>query len=336
MDKGQLCDFFRTLRNLTSLSVAGKDLFFYVLSSPSHRGTPFLPFLSSLCLTFDHLPTDDLYAPKTWEDLPVAYPRLTSLSVHVFQGTCFRREDDYGSAEVRAPFEQITSLSFGNTLIKTGAADFLRLGTNLKTLALIEAEKPTFFRSLPSLLPNPSHLEELSLEGSGLEGFYSYDEWYGDDQPWLFDQTLAQLPSHRTLSLNVRLIDFSPSLFSTLRTLPLRSLELGPLSSVAATDLISLITEGPLKHPSLVKLVLNVIDDSEEDRTTSDEECDRLTGTLIEPNWTRQFSRRGMEQLVKAARAAGVKVTGTALEALKLFRRNDASQLTARRAVLRF
>ncbi|GAA5906671.1 hypothetical protein JCM6882_008091 [Rhodosporidiobolus microsporus] len=194
-------------------------------------------------------------------------------------------------------------------------------------LCLTDIDTPSSLLPLVRAVDNPAEIFALALNSS----LGPYDR--------KFEDALLGFQAVGHLELSGRLVSPLPSFYDTLRQLPLlETLTIGLDASASTEELSSLVASGPRKHPSLKQLTLHNVWGKMGTRIEEDRDGEMYDPTIdrgnyeefggghlwgiypdwIPPQWTSEFTRHGLENLLQVAQASGVEVSGDAVQALEI------------------
>ncbi|GAA5905798.1 hypothetical protein JCM6882_000462 [Rhodosporidiobolus microsporus] len=309
----RLQQLFSALPNIRTLNVCwdSDELLDFVLS-PSAYGT----FTSRLC-SLSVAPS----AEGEWDFLHLN--RLPDINVLTAKlNYC---EDVYSFSFIRqgeARIRYITSLTITGVYFNyPSISRLLRAFVALRSVVLDSAaDEPTFNTLVPSL-----HHDITSLSLLTITCF--------DDYSAPCDHLLLSFTQLSSLTLGEGIFDHL-TLFSNLRRLPaLTSLTFNRGAIVSASDLLALIS-GPLRHSSLTRLTLDMLTPGKRGWRIQEDGKGRLHPSHasgkkhVGPHWIlseftdpdERFSTSGVEALVGAGKNNGVRVVGSAVEGIEVYR----------------
>jgi len=152
----------------------------------------------------------------------------------------------------------------------------------------------------------PSRLVELRLFSAGI---FSSGLLLSEPK---YLQSLSRYKNINHLTLDHGSSSILPAFYDCLRRLPLEYLEFGSDTEVSSSNLLTLL-ESPSSVKTLQRLVLgNIVASRGSYIHASDDHDWEL------PDWTDDFDLDGTDLVIQAAESAGVKVTGTTIDAYKI------------------
>ncbi|GAA5909793.1 hypothetical protein JCM6882_002675 [Rhodosporidiobolus microsporus] len=251
-----------------------------------------------------------------------AFPSVTQLSLRMDE--CYRSTELVASAAESTyhTLPHITRLVLREEYLDLDSTtSIVESCTNLEALTLNDPQnEPDFEPFLPRL---PITLNSLSLLT-----ITCFDDWSNP-----CDHHLLRLSQLTSLTLGEGTFDHS-TLFNNLRALPtLTRLTFNRGAIVSASDLLSLVS-GPLRHPSLTGLTLDMLTIGERGWRIQEDGEGQLHPEHAKgkkhaaPDWVvpeftdpdERFSTSGVEGLVSAGERNGVKVVGSAVEGVEVYR----------------
>jgi hypothetical protein len=334
--------FFRHLSAANSIRLSGSTYLVQSLLSP----VVVLDLINltdlSLRSTFDSL--EDPFHPAWYSTLPFL-TKLESLTIDVERKAdtiVARHPPPQGLSPILMP--SLFALTLRGPLTSSpSVAQLIGSFADIFDLSLSDYYAKTSLVPLVKALEMPERLFRLALDaGHALE----YDP--------ALETVLLDLKGLEFLELAGGCASSSPSFYDTLRKIPdLSSLDLGMDAPASTKQLIELIS-GPRRHPKLKALRLGVVWGNSGDTADgssnpffngevrpshSFQDWPTLTFSpflisppsipshfpsfapclqWILPDWTRSFSRKGLERLIRKAKTAGVKVDGDSVEAMAI------------------
>ena len=140
-------------------------------------------------------------------------------------------------------------------------------------------------------------------------------------------EALSRCPNLESITLGGSCSSTSPSFYSALLALPLKTLTFGYKAQVSLDQLTELVI-GSNKHRTLRSITLDnvigvigtTIEDAGEPYAGPDEDTWDVYPDWRLPEWTDTFTRRGLVEFLRIVEFEGVEVDGTALEAVRVER----------------
>ncbi|GAA6009076.1 uncharacterized protein JCM10292_002472 [Rhodotorula paludigena] len=307
-------DFIRLGRHLPYLEtfdLTGSNRSALLALSAAAASTPgFMPSLKSLTLFSPFHACFDPYHPLFLAPLHY-YRHLEKLAL---QTAC---DPDAGLTSLAPnaypfaypPFLLITSVSVSAHFRQ--APELVRLLPSLQELHVDDIESDSQVPSVLEAVPNPTALRLLQIRTSKRMTY------------WRVPSAVERFSGCQSLLLIGFCDCAEPAFFDLLRQLPLRSLEMS--SFVLKTDarLLKALISGPTRHGTLEHLILNnvcgeigkwvTLDNAALARINNDTD---LPEGWEEPEWPQTCSEEAVIKLVRAAKASGVRVSGTTIEAI--------------------
>ncbi|BGP15025.1 hypothetical protein JCM10213_002830 [Rhodosporidiobolus nylandii] len=307
----ELIDLFRSLTRLEAFTVEGSTHLARLIFDPVIALDCF-PSLVNLSLTCTFAGIADPFHPGNFSSLPL-YNTLDSFRLVVRRAGSTLRPPLKPYRTPRSPiFPPMFRIVLEGPLSDGSADYFAEAFSSIGQLSLLVFSATS---SLPALLSAlRQHLYRLDLHA--FAPAYSFG----------LGRSLSAFTGLTDLNVSGSATSPAPAYYDTLRALPLlRTLTIGPMSRVPASELCGLIS-GTRKHPALRRLVLDNV--QAKMGTRIDEDADgvpagngydedwRPYDDWVLPVWPAAFSVASFRELLYKAEMAGIEVTGSALDAL--------------------
>ncbi|GAA5857381.1 hypothetical protein JCM5353_006582 [Sporobolomyces roseus] len=313
---GQLQALYQSLTNVTTLSIFCSHRL--VTSILTQELTPdYFPKLHKLCLTSSFPQFEDPFDPAHYTVLP-NLPKLKSFLLTVFCAPHAVRPNPQITT-LTVPFSsQLENLRLCGPLMSSASSTKLLIesSSSITSLALIDTFGKSQVTELLDGLQRRDNLLELTLDRSPVYGLIPLSSLV---------EALSRCPNLQSLTLGGSCSSTSPSLYSALLDLPLRSHIFSYDAQVSLDQLARLVT-GSTKHSTLRSMTFENL--SGKIGTTIEEAgqpyagphgngCDVYPDWIL-PEWTEDFTRKGLIEFLKIADFEGVHVEGFALEAIRV------------------
>ncbi|BGP15017.1 hypothetical protein JCM10213_002838 [Rhodosporidiobolus nylandii] len=309
--KKALIKLFKALKNLRFTYLSGSTRLACLAISAEVAANCF-PKLERLFLVSTFHSLKDPFHPSHYTNLPF-FPKLAGLGIIVERPhqTIKTSAKSFPSSPVAFPpiFQvHLNGPLGGSESAKCLLSSFSFVGN----LSLVDLNSPFPLAPLLGAIEAPEAVGSLGLESINSP----YDA--------SIEQALLRFTELDQLTVGGTVPSSSSSFYDTLRKLPPSHLEFGEEAS-AATEQLKTLVAGPQKHPSLHHLILNNVAAERGSRIIEDKDgtafLDAAQDRLVPwpdwqlADWTSDFSRSGLEDLLRTAKDSGVLVTGEALTA---------------------
>ncbi|GAA5854474.1 hypothetical protein JCM8547_004855 [Rhodosporidiobolus lusitaniae] len=291
-----LIGVFKLLDNLRTLQVFGSSRIAQLAVSSQVAGGCF-PFLEELLLNSTFRDLDDPFHLSVWTNL-VFYRNLKAFELVVTNRIPHSiKPPAKPSVCPGIIFPHCFFVSLDGPLATSPGAHGLVESLNAPAILHLRD-----FDSQTSIVPLLEHVDPPECIFC-----LRIDSWQVNYDPAVLDALVRFRELDELELAEFDLVSSGPALYDTLLKLEkLRHLVMGAGVDVSTAGLESLIS-GPNKHKSLKHITLdNVGGDLDDDD--------------YEPGWTEAFEPDGLEDLLGAAKEADIKVDGTAVGALDLYR----------------
>lgn len=312
----QLQALYQSLTNVTTLSLFGSyRLATSILTQELVHDC--FPKISKLSLTSNFPQFEDPFDPAHYTVLPTL-PKLKTFLLTVFCAPHTVRPNPQITTPAVPFSSHLENLRLCGPLMSSASSAKLLIESSptITSLTLIDTFGKSQVTELLDGLQHRDNLLELTLNRSPDHGPIPTSSLV---------EALSRCPNLRSLTLGGSCSSLSPSLYSALLDLPLRSLTFSYEAQVSLDQLERLVT-GSTRHSTLRSITLDHI--VGKIGTTIEEFGQPYAGPhgtgwdvypdWILPEWTEDFTRKGLIEFLKIAEFEGVHVEGFALEAIRV------------------
>jgi len=308
---------FKRLEQVTSVTLNGSSTLASAILS-HEVATSSLQHVSSLTLTSTFSGFDDPFHPSHYQHLE-HLPALRELNLQVYDRG---RDNTVGGeslpqANLSLPTIRELALVGPLTLYETSVKSLLSSLDSL-TMITLEDDSPTsHLYELAAALSKPQSLRILTLHR------YTF---HGPAPQGSILNVLSAFPRIVSLIVGGSCAPLSPTFYDFLRSLPLKIITFEATADVNLDELTKLIT-GPLKHKSLKSIYFENVEGKAgltiEEMGGVPQRAEDGEGWILhpgweEPVWPENFNREDLIIFEDLARREGIKVGGSAIDALEV------------------